>query len=188
MPINNPALGIAASPSWTSAVTSRDINPVKKSVGSPCAAAEEAPSDAVSIGNVAGGRGSDVDVDAAAGATPVARSNSRRLAAATVHANGAATGEPSEPPEANHDHNDPPKLAAGATRAAVITGADATGGDDTSATPPSGTDTPKSPAATDTESSLPATADATSGTRTETVTSALAGTDADPDTPEAGTR
>lgn len=159
-----------------------------KSVESPCAAAEGGPiRDAVSTGNAAAARGWPFDVTAAAGATPVARSNSRRLAAATVHANGATAGEPSEPPEANHDHNDPPRLAAGATRAAVITGADATG-DDTSATSPPGTDTPKSPAATGAEPSLPGNADATSGTRTETVTSSPAGTDADPVTPEAGTR
>ena len=61
--------------------------------------------------------------------------NSRRDAAATVHANGAADGPSPEPPEANHANRFEPTPrtppAAAAARGAVITGADATAGTDT---------------------------------------------------------
>jgi len=63
--------------------------------------------------------------------------NSRRLAAATVHANGAAAGPSPEPPNANHANTSsltprtPPAAARGV---ALITGTDSTGGDATSTT------------------------------------------------------
>jgi hypothetical protein len=48
-----------------------------------------------------------------------------------VHATGAVAGSLLLPPKRNHDHNALLIRAAGATRAAVITGADATAGIDT---------------------------------------------------------
>ena len=65
--------------------------------------------------------------------------NSRRLAAATVHANGAAAGPSPDPPEANHANTSslrPCTPPGAATRAgALITGADTTADGATSTTP-----------------------------------------------------
>lgn len=87
--------------------------------------------------NDAGTTGSPVDTEAAGAAVRAAPPNSRRDAAATVHANGAADGPSPEPPEANHANRfeltprTPP--AAAAARGAVITGADAAAGAATAA-------------------------------------------------------
>jgi hypothetical protein len=91
--------------------------------------------------------GSLVDTAAAGATVRAAPSNSRRLAAATVHANGLAAGPSPEPPEANHSNTSeptprtPPEAAA--ARAAVITGADTAGADT------AGADTATSATATD---------------------------------------
>jgi hypothetical protein len=80
---------------------------------------------------------SPVDTDAAGAAVRAAPPNSRRDAAATVHANGAADGLSPEPPEANHANRfeltPRTPLVAAAARGAVITGADAAAGAATAA-------------------------------------------------------
>ena len=119
-----------------------------------------------------GAAGSPVDTDAAGAAVRDAPPNSRRLAAATVHANGPAPEPSPEPPEANHSKTfeptpwTPPDAAA--ARGAVITGAAAAAGADTT-----GGDTTTSGAATESDTagveSLPPTG-ATTGSRDGTST------------------
>jgi hypothetical protein len=86
-----------------------------------------------------------VDTCAAGAAVRDRAPNSRRLAAATVHANGAAAGPSPEPPRANHANTSsltPRTPPASARGVALITGADSTG-DATSTT-----DTPDEPPST----------------------------------------
>ena len=127
-PSRMPAFGLAAEPLPTK---NRRIAPGYQPAnvaadGDPTAAADRPPTN------------SPVDTDAAAAAVRDAPPNSRRDAAATVHANGAADGPSPEPPEANHANRFEPTPrtppAAAAARGAVITGADAAAGTDTSTT------------------------------------------------------
>ena len=121
LPYKMPAFGLAAVPSPTK---NRNTAPgYQPATGEPAA-----DPDAVT-GDNPGSPGSPLDT-CAAGATVRDRAlNSRRLAAATVHASGAATGPSPEPPRANHANTSslrprtPPASAAGA--GALITGADA---------------------------------------------------------------
>jgi hypothetical protein len=102
----------------------------------PIAAADgDATLAADPINDAAGSAGSPLDTTAAAGTAlseppPI----SRRAAAAAAHTSGAAAGESPLPPAPSHDHNELLNPDAGATRAAVITGADATAGVATSTT------------------------------------------------------
>ena len=125
-PIKMPAFGLAAVPLPTKY---RRIAPGYQPAnvaadGDPTAAADRPLTN------------SPVDTDAAGAAVRAAPPNSRRDAAATVHANGAADGPSPEPPEANHANKfeltprTPP--AAAAARGAVITGADAAAETETS--------------------------------------------------------
>ena len=88
-----------------------------------------------------GSAGSPEVVEEAAGAVRVPVPNSRRLAAATVHSSGAATGAPPSPPAFSHDSRSPPTLAtdpvasAEAGRALVSCGAADADGTVTVSTP-----------------------------------------------------
>ena len=138
LPNKMPAFGLAAVPSPTkNRSTAPGYQPV---TGEPTAAPDGAPGDAKSTSSPLDTR--------AAGATVRDRApNSRRLAAATVHANGAAAGPSPEPSNANHANTSsltPRTPPASAARAgALITGTDAAGGDATSTT-----DTPADPPST----------------------------------------
>ena len=128
LPNKMPAFGLAAVPSPTK---NRNTAPgYQPATGDPTAA----PSDTT------GAVGSPLDT-CAAGATVRDRApNSRRLPAATVHANDAAPGPSPEPPRANHATTSSPTPrtppAAAARGVALITGADSTGGaTSTTATP-----------------------------------------------------
>ena len=138
LPNRMPAFGLAAVPSPTK---NRKTAPgYQPSTG----AVDEDPTEA--INDTTGSTGSPVDT-CADGTTGRDRApNSRRLAAATVHANGPAP-EPSPEPKASHANTSsltpatPPASAAGA--GALITGTDAAGGNATSTT-----DTPAEPPST----------------------------------------
>jgi hypothetical protein len=114
------------------------------------------------ISDAVGAAGSPLESTAATGAglseLPLI---SRRAAAAAAHTSGAAAGESPLPPAPSHDHNELLNPDAGATRAAVITGADATAGAATS-TAGSATGTPESLPAT-TESDTCGTGETDSG-------------------------
>ena len=107
-----------------------------------------APGDATAA-PINGATGSPLLTAAAGAAVRDAPPNSRRLAAATVHANGAAAGESPLPPVPNHANKlplnprTPPAAARGAT---LITGADAAAGESNSTT---GADEPSLTAATE---------------------------------------
>jgi len=128
LPYKMPAFGFAAVPSPTN---NRNTAPgYHPATGEPTADPDAAPSDT-------GATGSPEDT-CPAGATARDRApNSRRLAAATAHANGAAPEPSPEPPRANHAYTSsltprtPPAAARGV---ALITGTDSTGGDATSTT------------------------------------------------------
>ena len=130
LPYKMPAFGLAAVPSPTN---NRNTAPgCHPATGEPVAAPDAAP-------DAPAATGSPEDT-CPAGATARHRTpNSRRLAAATVHANGAAPEPSPEPPNANHANTSsltprtPPADA-------LITGADATAGDATSIS-----DTPDEP-------------------------------------------
>ena len=129
LPYKMPAFGFAAVPSPTK---NRNTAPgYQPATGEPTAAPDAAPSDTT------GSAGSPLDTCAAGAAVRDRAPNSRRLAAATVHANGPAPGPSPEPPNANHANTSsltprtPPAAARGV---ALITGTDATGGDATSTT------------------------------------------------------
>ena len=167
LPSRMPAFGLAAVPLPTK---NRRIAPGYQPAyvaadGDPTAAAR-------------GATGSPVDTDAAAGTVREAPPNSRRLAAATVHASGPAAGPSPDPPDANHANTSEPTPrtppAVAAARAAVTTGADTTGADTT------GADTTASLTTTAGVESPPPTG-ATTGSRDGTDTSA--GTEFTPDTP-----
>ena len=169
-----PAFGFVAVPSPTK---NRRIAPGYQPAyvaadGDPTAAAD-GPNNAA-----AGATGSPVDTDAAAGTVREAPPNSRRLAAATVHASGPAAGPSPDPPDANHANTSEPTPrtppAVAAARAAVTTGADTTGADTT------GADTTASLTTTAGVESPPPTG-ATTASRDGTDTSA--GTEFTPDTP-----
>jgi hypothetical protein len=143
--------------------------------GDPTAAAD-GPNNAA-----AGATGSPVDTDDAAATVREAPPNSRRLAAATVHANGPAAGPSPDPPEANHANTSEPTPrtppAVAAALAADTTGADTTGADTAGA---AGADTTASLTTTVGVESPPPTG-ATTGSRDCTDTST--GTGFTPDTP-----
>ena len=152
--------------------------------GDPTAAAA-GPNDAA-----VGAAGSPVDTAAAGATVGAAPSISRRLAAATVHANGPTAGPSPDPPEANHANRfEPTPLtppAAAAARGAVITGAAAAAEAATSTT---GSATGTSESLADaTESDNSGTDPATSGTRGVTTgastTPGAEGTTTAPATPE----
>lgn len=117
-----PAFGFSAVPLPTK---NRRIDP---GCQAPNAAAEgEAAAEAVA--EEAGAIGSPLGVTAAAGAALSAPPPiSRRAAAAAAHTTVAAAGESPLPPAPSHDRNGLLNPDAGATRAAVITGAEATAG------------------------------------------------------------
>lgn len=106
--------------------------------------------------------GSPLLIDAAA-VTRGVPPNSRRLAAAAVHASGATAGSPLWPPAPSHDHNEPFIAAAGATRAAAITTAGAAADGVIPATTTADTDPPEPEPGTATASTV--TGGATSGIR-----------------------
>ena len=179
-----PAFGFVAVPSPTK---NRRIAPGYQPAyvaadGDPTAAAD-GPNNAA-----AGATGSPVDTDAAAGTVREAPPNSRRLAAATVHANGPAAGPSPDPPDANHANTSEPTPrtppAVAAARAAVTTGADTTGADttgaDTTGADTTGADTTASLTTAAGVESPPPTG-ATTGSRDGTDTSA--GPEFTPDTP-----
>ena len=157
LPNKMPAFGFAAVPSPTN---NRNTAPgYHPATGEPVAA-PDAPAAA----------GSPVDI-CTAGATARHRApNSRRLAAATVHANGAAAGPSPEPSNANHANTSsltprtPPA-------AALITGTDATAGDATSISgapdepPPSTSDESTSGATEPTDVSTESDSDESDGDR-----------------------
>jgi hypothetical protein len=138
LPYKMPAFGLAAVPSPTkNRSTAPGYQPATGAV-------DEDPTEA--INDTTGSTGSPVDT-CADGTTGRDRApNSRRLAAATVHANGPAP-EPSPEPKASHANTSsltPRTPSASAARAgALITGTDAAGGDATSTT-----DTPADPPST----------------------------------------
>ena len=146
-PSNMPAFGLAAVPLPTK---NRRIAPGYQ----PAIVAADGDPTAAAVGPT----GSPVDTDAAGADVRAAPPNSRRLAAATVHANGPAAGPSPEPPEANHANRFEPTPrtppTAAAARGAVITGADAAAGAHTA-----GADT----AGADTATSAPVTESATVG-------------------------
>ena len=122
-----PAFGFAAVPSPTK---NRNTAP-----GYQPATGEPTAPDAAT-GDTTGAAGSPL-VTCAAGATDRDRTpNSRRLAAATVHANGPAPEPSPEPPNANHATTSSPTPrtppASAARGVALITGADTSAGDATS--------------------------------------------------------
>ena len=161
LPNKMPAFGFAAVPSPTK---NRNTAPgYHPATGT----ADDDPTEA--INDATGSTGSPVDT-CADGTTGRDRApNSRRLAAATVQANGAAP-EPSPEPKASHANTSsltprtPPASAAGA--GALITGTDAAGGNATSTT-----DTPAEPPSTP------------SGESTSGATASTAST-AEPDEPD----
>jgi len=169
LPSRMPAFGFAAVPLPTK---NRRIAPGYQPAyvaadGDPTAAAR-------------GATNSPVDTDAAAATVREEPPNSRRLAAATVHANGPAAGPSPDPPDANHANTSEPTPRtppAAAARAAVTTGADTTGADTT------GADT----TGADTTASLTATAGVESPPPTGATTGSRVGTDTStgftPDTP-----
>jgi hypothetical protein len=110
--------------------------------------------------------------------------SSRRLAAATVHANGAAAGESPEPPVPNHANKLPlnPRTPPAAARVAtLITGADAAAGESNSTT---GADEPSLTAATEsTTGTAESTAESDGGKLIESATPVELPT---PDTTELG--
>ena len=106
-----------------------------------------APADATAAPNN-GDTDSPVDTDAAAATVRAEPPNSRRLAAAAAHTTGAAAGESPLLPISSHDRNELLKLDAGATRAAVITGAAATTGSAACVTTAAATEIPESRSAT----------------------------------------
>ena len=117
-----PAFGLAAVPSPTK---NRNTAPGYQPVtGEPTAAPDAAT-------NNAGSTNSPLDTRAAGATVRDRAPNSRRLAAATVHANGAAPEPSPEPPRANHANTSaltPRTPSASAARGvALITGADSTG-------------------------------------------------------------
>ena len=133
-----PALGLAAVPLPTK---NRRIAPGYQPAnvaadGDPTAAADRPLTN------------SPVDTDAAGAAVRAAPPNSRRDAAATVHANGPAPDPSPEPPDANHANRFEltPRTPPAAARAAVITGADAAAGE---ANPTTGADEPSLTASTE---------------------------------------
>ena len=109
-----------------------------------------APGDATAE-PINGDTGSPLLTAAAGAAVREAPPNSRRLAAATVHANGAAAGESPLPPAPSHANRLPltprtPPAAAAARGATLITGAAAAAGD---ANPTPGSDEPSPTASTE---------------------------------------
>jgi len=134
-----PPFGLAAVPS---PIKNRRIEP---GCQAPNAAA---PGDATAD-PINGATGSPLLTAAAGAAVRDAPFSSRRLAAATVHANGAAAGESPLPPVPSHANRlplnprTPPAAARGAT---LITGADAAAGESNSTT---GADEPSLTASTE---------------------------------------
>jgi hypothetical protein len=97
----------------------------------------------------AGAAGSPLDTtDAAGTALSEPPPISRRAAAAAAHTTVAAAGESPLPPAPSHDRNELFNLDAGATRAAVITGAAAVSGSATGVRVGVAADTPESLSAT----------------------------------------
>ena len=156
LPSKMPAFGFAAVPSPTK---NRRIAPGYQ----PAYVAADGDPTAAAVGATS----SPVDTDAAAGTVRDTPPNSRRDAAATVHANGAAAGPSPDPPEANHSNTaEPTSLTPpAAARGAVITGAAATGADTT------GADT----AGADTATSAAVTESATAGVESPPPTGATTG-------------
>ena len=156
-----PAFGLAAVPSPTK---NRRIAPGYQ----PAYVAADGDPTAAAVGATS----SPVDTDAAAGTVRDTPPNSRRDAAATVHANGAAAGPSPDPPEANHSNTAEPTplTPPAAARGAVITGAAATGADTT------GADTAGA-AGADTTASLTATVGVESPPPTGATTGSRDGTD-----------
>lgn len=165
MPTSSPAFGLSAvpSPKKIRRMLSGFQPPIAAALARPTLAAdlpaEDPASDPVA--------GSPLLIDAAA-VTRGVPPNSRRLAAAAVHASGATAGSPLWPPAPSHDHNEPFIAAAGATRAAAITTAGAAADGAIPATTTAGTDPPEPEpgTATETETASTVTGDATSGIRT----------------------
>jgi len=145
-----------------------------------------APGDATAA-PINGVTGSPLLTAAAGAAVRDAPPNSRRLAAATVHANGAAAGESPLPPVPNHANRLPlnPRTPPAAARGAVITGADAAAGESNSTT---GADEPSLTAATEsTTGTAESTAESDGGRLIESATSAVVELPT-PDTTELGRR
>jgi hypothetical protein len=146
-----------------------------------------APGDATAnpINGAAAAFGSPLLTAAAGAAVRDAPVSSRRLAAATVHANGAADGESPEPPVPNHANKLPlnPRTPPAAARgAALITGAAAAAGEANSTT---GADEPSLTASTEsTTGTTESTAESADGRLTESEFTLVG--PATPDTTELG--
>jgi hypothetical protein len=141
-----------------------------------------APGDATAA-PINGVTGSPLATAASAAAVRDAPFSSRRLAAATVHANGPAAGESPLPPAPNHASRLPltPRTPPAAARAAVITGADAAAGEANSTT---GADEPSLTASTEsTTGTAESTPESDGGRLTESATPVELST---PDTTELG--
>ena len=172
-----PPFGLAAVPS---PIKNRRIEP---GCQAPNAAA---PGDAIAapINGAPGATGSPLDTAAAGAAVRDAPLSSRRLAAATVHANGAAAGESPLPPVPSHANKLPlnPRTPPAAARVAtLITGADAAAGESNSTT---GADEPSLTASTEsTTGTAESTAESDGGKLIESATPVELST---PDTTEFG--